>query len=253
MQTYGDGSNNVLQTMVAMREEMERLVEESENLAESTWRDYADEEDLKPGGGGSKPNNNSSSSSNSKPSNGKYDGLEDKNDRAEYRDKQLKKMIELGDEMNRTPSADKDKIKQLKSQQEAIAQTIGAYNQGGTWYIMINGKKYRVRDAIGVRHDGLKSGRVGDGLKPNEQIMKLTKDEWVLTGSQMSNLTANIDKILKVNTVPPQPVNPVINVNIGSVTKDTLPELEKFVQKRLPKEVHKILDNSLINKGIRRG
>lgn len=250
MKTYGDGSNNVLETMVAMREEMERLVEESERLAESTWKDYVDEEDLKPGGGGSKPNNDRPSSS-SKPSNGKYDGLEDKNDRAEYRDKQLKKLIELGDEINRTPSADKDKINQLKSQQEAIAQTIGAYNQGGTWYIMINGKKYRVRDAIGVRHDGLKSGRVGDGLKPNEQIMKLTKDEWVLTGSQMSNLTANIDKILKVNAVPPQPVNPVINLNVGSVTKDTLPELERFVQKRLPKEVHNILNNTLISKGIR--
>lgn len=246
MKTYGDGSNNVLQTMVAMREEMERLVEESENLAESTWKDYADEEDLKPGGGGSKPNNNNPSSSN-KPWGDKYDGLEEESERAEYRDKQLKKMIELGDEMNRTPSADKEKIKRLKQEQQEIANTIGAYNQGGTWYIVINKKKYRVRDAIGVRHDGLKSGRVGDGLKPNEQIMKLTKDEWVLTGSQMSNLTANIDKILKVNAVPPQPVNPVINLNVGSVTKDTLPDLKKFLKVEVPK----ILNDTLISKGIR--
>lgn len=261
MNKYGDGSNNVLQTMVAMREEMERLVEKSEDLAESTWRDYADEEDLKPGGGGSKPNNKPSSSN--KPSNGKYDGLEDKNDRAEYRDKQLKKLIELGNEMDRTPSAEKDKIKKLKSQQEAIAQTIGAYNQGGTWYIMINGKKYRVRDAVGVRHTGVRTGFVGNKalskeadmfanmLRKGEEWNILDAGEIVANDKQMRGFMNNVLPNIVMKNQQPQIVQPNIELHVGSVTKETLPELEIFVQKRLPKEVHKILNDTLISKGIR--
>ena len=255
---YGDGSNNVLQTMVAMREEMERLVEESEILAESTWRDYADEEDLKPGGGGSKPNNNKPSSSN-KPSNGKYDGLEDKNDRAEYRDKQLKKLIELGNEMDRTPSAEKDKIKKLKSQQEAIAQTIGAYNQGGTWYIMINGKKYRVRDAVGVRHTGVRTGFVGNKalskeanmfanmLRKGEEWNILEAGEIVANDKQMRGFMNNVLPNIVMKNHQPQIVQPNVEIHVGSVTKDTLPDFKKFLKTEVPK----ILNDTLISKGIR--
>lgn len=45
-------------------------------------------------------------------------------------------------------------------------------------------------------HTGLNNGRVGDNLKPNEMIAKLTKDEWVLTGKQYDNLTNNINSLL---------------------------------------------------------
>lgn len=150
MEKYGNGSNNVLDTIMAMNDEMDDLVRKAKDLELSSWQDYAGNVSIRPSGSTGSPNNSSSS----KPSNDKYDGLEDKNDRAEYRDKQLRKLVALGDEMNRTPDANRDKIAKLKAEQEQIASTIGAYNQGGTWYIMINGKKYRVRDAIGVRHSG---------------------------------------------------------------------------------------------------
>ena len=63
----------------------------------------------------------------------------------------------------------------------------------------------------------------------------------------MNNVLPNI--VMK--NQQPQIVQPNVELHVGSVTKETLPELERFVQKRLPKEVHKILDNTLISKGIR--
>lgn len=276
MNRFSGGSNNVLETIVAMREEMERLVEESERLADQSWTDFADEEDIRP----SNPDKNNGSDS----SDDKYGGLTDYDDKVAYRDKQLKKMIALGDEMNRTPSADKEKIKKLKQEQEEIAKTIGAYNQGGTWYIMIKGKKYKVRDAVGIYHEGGIVGKNDISVDPKtEEFAKLMKGEVMVTGRQakdfMLKTLPNLMKEVAVTSLPyiniPMPqdvyirntgivntnnnqnsevvksVNPVINLNVASVTKETLPELERFVQKRLPKEVHKILDNTLINRGIR--
>ena len=274
MSKYGDGTNDVLGTIVAMRKEMEKLKDISKDLADQSWKDFADEEDIRP----SKPDKDNNSAS----SDDKYDGLTDYDDKVAYRDKQLKKMIALGDEMNRTPSADKEKIKKLKQEQEEIAKTIGAYNQGGTWYIMIKGKKYKVRDAVGIYHEGGIVGKDDISIDPKtEEFTKLMKGEVVVNGRQVKGfMLKTLPNLMKevaitslprinipsvqdiykrstgiVNTINNQTsevIKPEININIDSVTKETLPELERFVQKRLPKEVHKILDNTLTNRGIKK-
>ena len=273
MEKYGDGTNDVLGTIVAMRKEMERLRDLSGILADQSWTDFADEEDIRP----SNPDKDNGGSSDDK-----YGGLTDYDDKVAYRDKQLKKMIALGDEMNRTPSADKEKIKKLKREQEEIARTIGAYNQGGTWYIMIKGKKYKVRDAVGIYHKGGIVGKDDISVDPKtEEFAKLMKGEVMVTGRQakdfMLKTLPNLMKEMVVTSLPrinipsvqdvykrsigmvktinnqtSEVIKPEININIGSVTKETLPELERFVQKRLPKEVHKILDNTLTNRGIKK-
>lgn len=273
MEKYGDGTNDVLGTIVAMRKEMERLRDISEDLADQRWTDFADEEDIRP----SNPDKDNGGSSDDK-----YGGLTDYDDKVAYRDKQLKKMIALGDEMSRTPSADKEKIKKLKQEQEEIARTIGAYNQGGTWYIMIKDKKYKVRDAVGIYHKGGIVGKDDISVDPKtEEFAKLMKGEVMVTGRQakdfMLKTLPNLMKEMVVTSLPrinipsvqdvykrsigmvktinnqtSEVIKPEININIGSVTKETLPELERFVQKRLPKEVHKILDNTLTNRGIKK-
>lgn len=93
-------------------------------------------------------------------------------------------------------SADDKERERLSKENEKLGKEIGAWKgSDGEWYILINGKKMKLYDSIGVRHDGLMSGRV-DGLKPNERIMKLTKDEWVFTDKQFDNLNKNISGII---------------------------------------------------------
>lgn len=191
---------------------MERINEELQLAQERNILGWVEEGDYP----SNRPNGSSSSSNSDKPWGDKYDGLETESERAEYRDKQLKKIIELGNEMDRTPSSDKEKIKSLKQQQEAVAKTIGAYNQGGTWYIMIGDKKYRVRDAVGVRHSGIETGFVGGRalskgsrdfmeLMRGEELNILKAGEIVVNPKQMDNVVNNIiPNMLNRNSKTPQ-------------------------------------------------
>ena len=90
-------------------------------------------------------------------------------------------------------------------------------------------------------------------LRKGEEWNILEEGEIVVNDKQMRGFMNNVlPNIVMKNQQQLQPVSPVININVGSVTKETLPELERFVQKRLPKEVHKILDNTLTNRGIKK-
>lgn len=221
---------------------MERINEELQLAQERNILGWVEEGDYP----SNRPNVSSNSSNSDKPWGDKYDGLETESERAEYRDKQLKKIIELGNEMDRTPSSDKEKIKSLKQQQEAIAKTIGAYNQGGTWYIMIGDKKYRVRDAVGVRHSGIETGFVGGKalskgsrdfmeLMRGEELNILKAGEIVVNPKQMDNVVNNIiPNMLNRNSKTPQLkiegdlCSIVIN---GNADKDVIKLLRKETDK----------------------
>lgn len=221
---------------------MERINEELQLAQERNILGWVEEGDYP----SNRPNGSSNSSNSDKPWGDKYDGLETESERAEYRDKQLKKIIELGNEMDRTPSSDKEKIKSLKQQQEAIAKTIGAYNQGGTWYIMIGDKKYRVRDAVGVRHSGIETGFVGGKalskgsrdfmeLMRGEELNILKAGEIVVNPKQMDNVVNNIiPNMLNRNSKTPQLkiegdlCSIVIN---GNADKDVIKLLRKETDK----------------------
>lgn len=232
----------MLDTLGFIREEMERINEELQLAQERNILGWVEEGDYP----SNRPNGSSNSSNSDKPWGDKYDGLETESERAEYRDKQLKKIIELGNEMDRTPSSDKEKIKSLKQQQEAIAKTIGAYNQGGTWYIMIGDKKYRVRDAVGVRHSGIETGFVGGKalskgsrdfmeLMRGEELNILKAGEIVVNPKQMDNVVNNIiPNMLNRNSKTPQLkiegdlCSIVIN---GNADKDVIKLLRKETDK----------------------
>lgn len=244
MDKYGSGCDNVnsiLEKMTQTAIELNKELKDVQN--NTTYKDYI-EDDPSTSDDDYEVKKPSSSSSNDK-----YGGLNNKDERAEYRDKQLKKLIAIGDNMKVTK--DPNTIRGLRDQQAQIASTIGAYLQNGAYYIMINGKKYPVRNAIGVRHDGLKSGRVGDSLMPNERIMKLTKDEWVFTGKQYSNLSKNIDNMLSANSSTNENNNAYsISVDIHDFSiKDE--DMYKKFSKFMKQEVPVILDKHLFKKGIK--
>ena len=251
MEKYGNGQLSVISNIESMTDRIISLRKEIESLNNTSYKDFIDDDPSTSDDDYSVSNGSSSSGSNSS-SGGKYDGLDSKSEREEYRDKQLEKLRSYGDQMKGL--TDTNAIQKLKDKQAEVAQTIGAYLQNGTYYIMINGKKYPVRSAVGVRHDGLLSGRLGDDLKPNEMMLKATKDEWVFTGKQYRNLESNLNGLLSANNKSQGGSGDVmVNVSLdgANITKDAMPELDKLLTKKLPKAIRDELNGTLFKKAIR--
>lgn len=76
--------------------------------------------------------------------------------------------------------------------------------------------------------------------------MKLTKDEWVLTGNQMKNLTANVNKMYEFENKD-RIVNPTINIEVGSIAQDTFKDFKNFIKVEVPK----VLNDMMMKNAIR--
>lgn len=249
LEKYGAKQGDVLATIEQMTQSIITLTDEMERLNETTYNDFINDN----------PNTNnddykfagdSVGSSNKTDSSEKYGGLVDKSAREKFRDEQLEKMISLGDQMK---NADPNTIKNLKAQQAEIAKTIGAYMQGNTYYIMIDGKKYPIRNAVGIRtrHQGIETGEVGSPygqfkLKSNEELNKLLDGEIVLNEGQSQKIN-DIVKSLAQNNGVGKVAQVTIDMHDFNVTEDTLPDLKKFIKEQIPK----VINDKLFSKGIK--
>ena len=249
LEKYGAKQGDVLATIEQMTQSIITLTDEMERLNETTYKDFINDD----------PNTNnddykfagdSVSSSNKTNSSEKYGGLVDKSAKEKFRDEQLEKLISLGDQMK---NADPNTIKNLKAQQAEVAKTIGAYMQGNTYYIMIDGKKYPVRNAVGIRtrHQGIETGEVGSPygqfkLKSNEELNKLLDGEIVLNEGQVQKIN-DIVKSLAQNNGVGNVAQVTIDMHDFNVTEDTLPDLKKFIKEQIPK----VINDKLFSKGIK--
>ena len=122
--------------------------------------------------------------------------------------------------------------------------------QNGTYYIMINGKKYPVRQAIGVRHSGLDTGEVGNKngfkIKSNEELNLLEKGELVVTPQQSSNIVNNVKNIAN-DIVNRENVNLVLDLHDFAITDNNYSDFKSYLTKEIPK----VLNSVLMKKGIR--
>ena len=232
MESFGNGQKDVLSNLDEMTSKIIALKTQLQSLSA--------------GGLGAYLNGTGDVMTDTSPSNNKYNGLTDKSEREEYRDEQLQKLIDLGDAMN---GADKQTVASLKAQQQAVASTIGAYMQNGAYYIMINGKKYPVRQAIGVRHTGLDTGEVGNKngfkIKSNEELNLLEKGEMVVTPQQSFNIMNNVKAI--ANDANKDSMNLVLDLHDFAITDNNYDNFKSYLTKEIPK----ILNGVLNKKGIR--
>ena len=232
MESFGNGQKDVLSNLDEMTSKIIALKTQLQSLSA--------------GGLGAYLNGTGDVMTDTSPSNNKYNGLTDKSEREEYRDEQLQKLIDLGDAMN---GADKQTVASLKAQQQAVASTIGAYMQNGAYYIMINGKKYPVRQAIGVRHTGLDTGEVGNKngfkIKSNEELNLLEKGEMVVTPQQSFNIMNNVKAI--ANDANKDSMNLVLDLHDFAITDNNYDNFKSYLTKEIPK----VLNSVLSKKGIR--
>ena len=247
---YGSKQMGVIDVIELMTQKVINLNDELRKLNDTTYKDFVQDADISIGGDKPSSGNTGSNGSNSW-TDDKYVGQETEEERNKYIDEQLKKMIALGDQMNNTPSADKETHEKLRREQEALAKTIGAFNQNGTWYITRKGKKYPIRQAVGIRHTGLQTGEVGSPwgqfkVKSNEELNKLEKGEIVINTEQSKNIMKNVKAITE--TAVGGEVKVVIDMHDFSITKDSLPNFEKLLKDRVPK----IINDSIFSKGIKK-
>lgn len=245
MEKYGNGQMDVISNIESMTERIISLRKEIEELNNTSYKNFIDD-DPSTSDDDYSVSNGSSSSGSSSSSGGKYDGLDSKSEREEYRDKQLEKLISYGDQMKGL--TDTNAIKKLKDKQAEVAQTIGAYLQNGTYYIMINGKKYPVRNAIGVRHQGGFMDEASVKLKSNEMFGKLLKNEFVVNEGQMDNfMTKTLPSIAGYNSGGSSSVSVVLDMHDFSITQDNLPDFKEMIKTEVPK----VLNDTLYKKAIR--
>lgn len=92
-------------------------------------------------------------------------------------------------------------------------------------------------------------------IKDNEEFAKLLNGELVVTSGQMSNFMKNtLPKISQVGGGDNNVVTyaaPLIELHCDNVTQDTLPQLEKMVDKAV-KQVKQEIDESLTRKGYKK-
>lgn len=92
-------------------------------------------------------------------------------------------------------------------------------------------------------------------IKDNEEFAKLLNGELVVTSGQMSNFMKNtLPKISQVSGGGNNVVTyaaPLIELHCDNVTQDTLPQLEKMVDKAV-KQVKQEIDESLTRKGYKK-
>ena len=233
MELFGNGQKDVLSNLDSMSAKVIALRTQLQSLASTGLGAYL--------------NGTGDIMTDTSTNNNKYNGLTDKSEREEYRDEQLQKLIDLGNAMN---GADNQTVASLKAQQQAVASTIGAYMQNGTYYIMINGKKYPVRQAIGVRHSGLDTGEVGNKngfkIKSNEELNLLEKGELVVTPQQSSNIVNNVKNIAN-DIVNRENVNLVLDLHDFAITDNNYSDFKSYLTKEIPK----VLNSVLMKKGIR--
>lgn len=77
-------------------------------------------------------------------------------------------------------NASDEQKKKLAQENEKLGQQIGAWKgSDGEWWIMVNGKRMRLYDSIGVRHTGIETGFVGGKAlsKGSQEFMKLMRGE----------------------------------------------------------------------------
>ena len=98
-------------------------------------------------------------------------------------------------------------------------------------------------------------GNVGNvtKLKSGEEFAKLLKGEHVSTPAQIENFMRNtLPTIARSGwSAVIQNNSPLIELNCGSVTKDTLPDLENIVNKAVER-VSKEMQNALSRTGYRK-
>lgn len=77
-------------------------------------------------------------------------------------------------------NASDEQKKKLAQENEKLGQQIGAWKgSDGEWWIMVNGKRMKLYDSIGVRHTGIETGFVGGKAlsKGSQEFMKLMRGE----------------------------------------------------------------------------
>lgn len=128
----------------------------------------------------------------------------------------------------------KEQLNMQKYLHEQMEIAIKTNNEGLKKWVREQRRLYDLDPNSGAiikqRHSGLELGRLGDDLKPNELILKATKDEWVFTNNQMRNITANMNGLINAKSTQPELkidgglVNLIIN---GNPDKDIVKLLKK--------------------------
>ena len=190
LENYNNGQLDVsatLDTIISQLEQCENLID---SLDDADWQDYVNTDTMSQDYVSDKlakdePSNSSSVSNNNSSSNKK------RTERENMQEYYHNTMLE----------AQKTGNKQLENWVKSERKKRGFDAESGK-----DLKKF---------HVGLDNGRVGDGLKPDEIIAKLTKSEWVLTSNQMQNLTDNVKTLVNNNNPSPQ-----ITLQVDSLMKD---------------------------------
>lgn len=216
LENFGINSKSTLEVLYDMTEAMENMAKQAEILGKAPL-DY--------GTTVGSPNG-----STSKPTGEAWYSKKDEN---------AKKMQINSDKWFDASTEEREKLSQSNQQ---MASEIGAWKGAdGEWYIMINGKRMKLYDSIGVRHNGILGGFAGNGLLPNETLIKATTDEIFLNKDQQNMLTKNLIGLQtkKNNTLPP------IQLNFnGTITEGAKPLLREF-KREIEGMMYKIVNNSL--------
>ena len=213
LENFGINSNSTLEIMYDMADAMQKLAEQAEILG-NTPLTY--------------------DTTINTPSTGKPTGEE----WYKKRDENATKMKANSEKWFDATPEEKDRLAKENTQ---LAQTIGAWKgSDGEWYIMVNGKRMKLYDSIGVRHNGILGGFTGNGMLPNEVLIKATTDEIVLNKGQQDILTKNIIGLKNKQTQMP-PIQ--LNFN-GTVTEGAKPLLRDF-KREIEDVVYRIVNDSL--------
>ena len=195
LENYNNGQLNVsstLDTIISQLEQCENIINSLDN---AEWQDYVD------------GNMTAQDYSSSK--------LEES----------TKTSASSSDSSKATNNGNSDRKNLQKYYHNLMEKAKKENNEGLVKWVKSERKKNKFNPDTGADlqkyHIGLEKGRVGDGLKPDEIIAKLTKSEWVLTGKQMRNLTENAKTLTHNNSQPPQISLQVDKImEVGSIEKD---------------------------------
>ena len=197
---FNNGQMDLLDILKDVTDEMAEQVRLQDELKNKHWNDI----EIETGNNQDISTGTSSGNSGNKPSNG---GLSEKG---------------------------KEQLNMQRYLHEQMEIAIKTNNEGLKKWVREQRRLYDLDPNSGMiikqRHSGLELGRLGDDLKPNELILKATKDEWVFTNNQMRNITANMTGLINTKSAQPELkidgglVNLVIN---GNPDKDMVKLLRK--------------------------
>lgn len=150
-------------------------------------------------------------------------------------------------------NASDEQKKKLAQENEKLGQQIGAWKgSDGEWWIMINGKRMKLYDSIGVRHTGIETGFVGGKAlsKGSQEFMKLMRGEEfnILNAGEIVANPRQMDNVM--NKVIPGVLarnskTPELKIDGGLVNLVINGNPEKDMVKLLRKETDRIANYTL--------